>query len=144
VDAIRKKDTVTLQSELKSSKSIEQFVEENQAEFNTMDVPAYLNEMLKKYNLEKSDIAKRGGFAGQYPYQIFNGKKKASREKMIQIAFGFPLTLEEAQCLLRLGECAELYIRDSRDAFIMFALEKQYTLQQLNELLHKNGKKIIE
>lgn len=143
-DRAMKKDTVTLQSELRHSESVEQFMKENQSELCMMSVSDYLNELLIKYNLEKCDVAKRGGFAGNYPYQIFNGKKNASRDKLFQIALGFPLTLEETQCLLRLGGYSELYIRNSRDAFLMFALEKKYDLQQLNELLYKNKKQLLE
>lgn len=144
VGVIGKKDTLTLQSELRHSESVEQFVKENQSELTMMSVSDYLNELLIMYNLEKCDVAKRGGFAGNYPYQIFNGKKNASRDKLIQIALGFPLTLEETQELLRLGGYSELYVRDSRDAFLMFAIEKKYELQELNELLYKNKKKILE
>ncbi len=139
-----KKDTVTLQSELRRSENIEQFVKENKSEFDIISVTEYLSGLLKKYNLEKCDVTKRGGFNGNYLYQIFNGKKNPSRDKLIQIALGFPLTLEETQKLLRLGGHAELYVRDSRDAFLMFGLEKKYAVQQLNELLYKNKKKILE
>jgi len=140
----KKKDTVALQSELRRSENIEQFVAENETEFDIASVADYLSGLLKKYNLEKCDVTKRGGFTGNYLYQIFNGKKNPSRDKLIQIALGFPLTLEETQKLLRLGGYAELYVRDSRDAFLMFGLEKRYSLQELNELLYKNKKKIIE
>lgn len=139
----KQKDTITLQSELRHAESVESFVRANQSEFNDLDVTDYLNRLLIKYNLEKCDITRRGGFAGNYVYQIFNGKKNPSRDKLIQIALGFPLTLEETQELLKHGGYAELYVRDSRDAFLMFAIEKKYTLQQLNELLYKNRKNII-
>ncbi|MBP3616664.1 MAG: hypothetical protein J6J38_01360 [Lachnospiraceae bacterium] len=140
----KKKDTVALQSELRRSENIEQFVAENETEFDIVSVADYVSGLLKKYNLEKCDVTKRGGFTGNYLYQIFNGKKNPSRDKLIQIALGFSLTLEETQKLLRLGGYAELYVRDSRDAFLMFGLEKRYSLQELNELLYKNKKKIIE
>ena len=140
----RRKDTITLQSELRHSESVEQFVKENQAELGVLSVSEYLNSLLKKYNLEKSDVTKRGGFNGNYLYQIFNGKKNPSRDKLIQIALGFPLTVEETQELLKCGGYSELYVRDSRDAFLMFALEKKYVLRELNELLYKNKKKILE
>lgn len=143
-EIIRKKDTVTLQSELRHSESVEKFVVENQSELSVMSVAEYLNELLIKYNLEKCDVARRGGFTGNYPYQIFNGKKNASRDKLIQIALGFPLSIEETQYLLQIGGYLGLYVRNSRDAFIMYALDKQYTLEELNELLYKNKKKIIE
>ena len=118
-----RKDTMTLQSELRHSEDVERFMEANQAEFDLISMSEYLNELLKKYKLEKSDVVKRGGFTGTYLYHIFDGTKKTSRDKLIQLALGFPLTLEETQKLLRLGGYAELYVRDSRDAFLMFGLE---------------------
>lgn len=142
--SVSKKDTKRLQSELKHSENVELFIRENQAEFDLVNMSEYLNELLKKYKLEKSDITKRGGFTGNYVYQIFNGKKNPSRDKLIQLALGFPLTLEETQEMLRLGGCAELYVRDSRDAFLMFAIEKRYGLEEVNELLYKNKKRTLE
>lgn len=138
------KDTMTLQSELRHSEDVEQFMEANQSEFDLLSMAEYLNELLKKYKLEKSDVVKRGGFTGTYLYRIFDGTKNPSRDKLIQLALGFPLTVEETQKLLRLGGYAELYVRDSRDAFLMFGLEKKYELAEVNELLYKNQKKTIE
>ena len=140
----KRKDTAILQSELKCAKSAEEFVLENQSELQTKSVAEYLNEMLIRYDLEKCDVAKRGGFVGNYPYQVFNGVKSAGRDKLIQIALGFPLTLEETQYLLRLGGHSELYVRNSRDAYLMFALEKKYDISQVNELLYKNKKELLE
>jgi len=137
------KDTAKLQSELKSAKSAEEFVQENQEELQVKSVAEYLNDMMIAYNLEKSDVVKRAGFEGNYPYKIFNGMKNASRDKLLQLAFGFPLTLEETQKLLRLGGHSQLYVRNNRDAFIMFAIEKGYGMQKVNQLLYENKKEIL-
>lgn len=48
-------------------------------------------------------MAKRAGCVGNYLYQVFNGVKSAGRDKLIRIAFGFPLMLDETHYLLRLG-----------------------------------------
>ena len=138
------KNTAKLQSELKTAKRAEEFVQENQAELQVKSVAEYLNDKLIEYNLEKSDVAKRGGFVGNYAYKIFNGMKNAGRDKLIQVAFGFPLTLEETQQLLRLGGHSQLYVRNTRDAFLMFALEKRYDIQKVNQLLYENQKEILE
>ncbi len=140
----KRKNTELLQSELKHAESMETFIQANQTELTMKSVAEYLMDLMIRYNAEKSDISKRGGFGGNYVYQIFNGAKSASRDKLIQIALGFPLALEETQCLLRLGGYAELYVRNSRDAFIMFALEKGYDVQKTNDLLYENNKKILE
>jgi len=137
------KNTEKLQSELKHAKTVEEFVKENQAELQVKSVAEYLNDKLIEYNLEKSDVAKRGGFVGNYPYKIFNGEKNGSRDKLVQMAFGFPLTLEETQQLLRLGGHSQLYVRNSRDAYLMFAIERNYDIQKVNQLLYENKKEIL-
>lgn len=139
-----RKDTQMLQSELKSAQSAEEFVAANQEELHTKTLAEYLNEMLIKYNLEKCDVNKRADLAGNYFYQVCNGSKSPGRDKLIQIALGFPLTLSETQYLLRLGGHSELYVRNSRDAFLMFAIEKGYELQRVNELLYANKKELLE
>ncbi|MBP3616663.1 MAG: hypothetical protein J6J38_01355 [Lachnospiraceae bacterium] len=143
-DTNEKKDTTMLLSELMHSESPEAFVQKNEEELGMKSVAEYLNEMLIQHDVEKCDVAKRGGFTGNYPYQVFNGLKSAGRDKLIQIAIGFPLTLAETQYLLRLGGYSELYVRNSRDAFLMFAIEKGYGIQQVNELLYKNKKELLE
>lgn len=142
--ATGRKDTQMLQSELKNAHSPEAFVAANQEELQTKTVAQYLNEMLIRYDLEKSDVNRRAGLAGNYLYQVFNGSKSPGRDKLIQIALGFPLTLAETQYLLRLGGHSELYVRNSRDAFLMFAIEKGYGIQRVNELLYENKKELLE
>ena len=144
VNGTTKKNTNILQTELRSTEDVERFISENEEEFRLLNVAEYLNRLLIDYNLEKCDIAKRGGFTGNYPYQIFNGRKKASRDKLIQIALGFPLTVEETQDLLHLAGYAGLYVRNSRDAYLMFAIEKKFTFQGTNELLNRNKEKMLE
>ena len=102
------------------------------------------SELLIKYDAHKPRIAKRADLDEGYMYQIFNSRRNAKRDKLIRLAFGFPLTLEETQKLLRLGECGELYVRRKRDAFLMFALEKGYDAMQANDLLYEKGIELLD
>lgn len=138
------KNTEFLQSELKNAKSPADFFKANEQVLEEKSVSAYLMEMLIKYDVEKNDVVVRSGMSGTYPYQIFNGKKAAGRDKLIQLAFGFPLSLEETQRLLKYGGHNELYVKVKRDAYVMFALEKKHTIHQLNELLFGCGEKTFE
>ena len=138
------KSTEYLQSELKHASSLEKFIRENENNFKAKSIPEYLNDMLIKYDMEKSDVVRRSGLSGTYAYQIFDGKKSAGREKLIQLAFGFPLNLEETQRLLRFGGHNELYVKKKREAFIMYAREKGYELDRVNELLYQNEEKTFE
>ena len=138
------KSTALLQSELKQAVSLELFIKENEQELRAKSVPEYLNEMLIKYDAEKSDVVRRSGLSGTYAYQIFDGKKSAGREKLIQLAFGFPLNLEETQRLLRFGGHNELYVKKKREAYVMYALEKGYDINRVNELLFQNEEETFE
>ena len=48
-----KKSTEHLQSELKKSENVEQFIQTNLADLKSKTVQEYLNEMLIAYNLRK-------------------------------------------------------------------------------------------
>lgn len=143
-NAVNRKDTQVLQSELKNAQSAEAFVAANQSELQIKTVAEYLNEMMIRYDLEKCDVNRRAELTGNYLYQVCNGSKSPGRDKLIQIALGFPLLLEETQYLLRLGGHSELYVRNSRDAFLMFAIEKGYEIQRVNEMLYENKKELLE
>lgn len=138
------KDTNYLQEELRKSESLEKFEKENKAELYAKSVAEYLSELLEKYDKKKPEIGKRANLDEGYMYQIFNGRRNAKRDKLLRLAFAFPLTLEETQRLLRIGGCGELYVRRKRDAYLMFALEKGYDVIQANELLYDKGVDIIE
>jgi len=141
---MKEKDTIFLQDALRKSGSLEQFEEENDSELCAQSVADYLNELLIKYDGKKPEIGKRANLDEGYMYQIFNGRRNAKRDKLLQLAFGFPLTLEETQRLLRLGGYGELYVRRKRDTYLMFALEKGYDVMQTNNLLYEKGVEILE
>lgn len=141
---MKEKDTIFLQEALRKSGSLEKFEEENDSELCAQSVADYLNELLIKYDGKKPEIGKRANLDEGYMYQIFNGRRNAKRDKLLQLAFGFPLTLEETQRLLRLGGYGELYVRRKRDTYLMFALEKGYDVMQTNELLYEKGVEIME
>ena len=143
-DKGKEKSTAFLQSELKQASSLEAFMRENMQNLTAKNVPEFLNDMLIKYDMEKSDVVRRSGLSGTYAYQIFDGKKSAGREKLIQLAFAFPLSLEETQKLLRFGGHSELYVKKKREAFIMYALGKGYNISQVNELLYQNEEETFE
>ena len=140
------KSTEMLINEIKTTDRIDSFISENTEEIQELSLSEYLRELLQKYDLEKSDVFERAGMADtNYGYQLFrNDVKKASRDKLIRICIGFPLSVEEAQKVLRYGKVRPLYPRDERDAYILFGLNKKYTLDELNDLLYEHNLEIFE
>lgn len=141
-----KKSTEQLMNELKNASDIEDFVNKNQNEMLDSSLSEYLRQLLEKYGLEKSDVFRRAKMTeSNYGYELFrDDSKKASRDKLIQICVGFPLTIEETQEVLRYGKVRTLYPRDERDAYVLFAIKNGYDMAQLNDLLFAHGLKVFE
>ena len=141
-----KKTIEQLMNEIQSASDIGDFVVENQNEMMDLTLSEYLRQLLAKYKIEKSVVFRRAKMTdSNYGYELFRDEtKKASRDKLIQICLGFPLTIEEAQEVLRYGKVRTLYPRDQRDAYVLFALKNGYDVDQLNDLLFEHNEKIFE
>ena len=70
---------------------------------------------------------------------MFNGTRRPSRDKVIQLAFGFGLGVDETQRLLRAADKSLLYPRLKRDAVILYGLQKSLPILAVQENLVKYG-----
>lgn len=137
-------DTKLLENEILNSSDVSKFLEKREEEFTKTSLRDYFLEMMRKYNVEKKDIIARADVAASYGYEIIDGKKQARRDKLIRICFGFPLSVAEMQKALKYGGVNELYAKNKRDACIMFAAHKGYSVMQLNELLDNENEEIVQ
>ena len=124
---------------LLSADSIEGFLATNQDNMLYLTFSEYLMSLLKQRDLRRSDVVRDSGLEKAYVYQIFNGEKKPSRDKLIAITFGLHLPVEETQRTLKLGGYSELYARVARDAVILFAVSHGKDIWETDSLLHDNG-----
>jgi len=127
---------------LKSSHDIDGFLEGQ--EFIEINIPKYLNMLIEEKALVKTEVIKKSGIDRVYGYQILNGTKKPSRDKLIQLAFGMELNLGEMQKLLKYNGFAPLYAQNRRESIIIFALQEQMSVIELNILLDEKEEKILE
>ena len=137
------KRTDELMRMLNTSETLESYWTENQEELLEISLGTYLNQLLSKYQVTKNEVIHRSCLNQIYGYQIFAGTKKPSRDKLIALIFGFPLCLEDAQRLLRVGGVSELYPRIKRDSMILFGMKEKLSVQELDDLLFEMGEKTI-
>ena len=133
------KSTEELINELQAATDIIKFAEENKDELDAVTLSEQLDDFLKEYKKSKSDIIRDAGIDTTYGYQIFDGKKKPRRDKLLQLAFGFPLTVEQTNILLRAGGMSDLYVRSKRDAICMYCLQQRMLVNECNDMLFKAG-----
>lgn len=132
-----KKTTEELLNELKQAKVLGDFITENIQEFEALPLAELLAQMLERYNKTRIDVIKAARLDFTYGYQIFDGKKRPRREKLLQLAFGFPLSLEDTNRVLRAGGVNGLYVRNKRDVICMYCLHQGRTVEECNSFLYQ-------
>lgn len=131
------KTTEELLNELKQAKVLGEFITGNEREFEYCSLSEILTQMLEQYKKSRIDVIKAARLDYTYGYQIFDGKKHPRREKLLQLAFGFPLSLEDTNRMLMAGGVSSLYIRNKRDVICMYCLHKGMTLEECNSYLYQ-------
>lgn len=134
------KSTELLYNEIMNADNLDSYLKNNNEDVTRVSLAAYLQSMLDEHGCSKADIIRRSEMSGSnYVYEVFRSDEKAvSRDKLIALCMGFPLSVEETQKALKLGKVGELYPRDRRDAYILFAVKSGMTVADLNELLYDN------
>lgn len=138
------KTTDELIKVLENSDNLETYLENNKDNFSNISFTEYLNVLMKKYNLTKSQIINNSNIQKNSAYQIFDGSKKPSRDKVLCLCFAIGLHMKEANTLLTLAGHSILYPRIKRDSIIRFGLEKKASLIDINITLHEMDEAILE
>ena len=102
-----------------------------------IDFVTYLETLLLKKDVSKSELIKMTNLHRTYSYQIFNGQKKPSRSKIIQI-------IRETNNLLSLSDNGYLYPKVRYDAIILYALEHKKSIIDTNLILDMYELPILE
>lgn len=138
------KTTDELLKVLKNSHNIEQFLEDNMDDIHGTTFVEYLNSCLEHHKMSKSLAIEKSNIQKNYGYQIFDGSKNPSRNKVLALCISMGLSTDETNRLLKLSDHSILYPRIKRDSMILFALEQKCNLIDTNILLHDMDEDIIE
>lgn len=139
------KSTNELLEILKSKRTYEEFFEEEIGELCFSSIAEYLQLLINEKGISKSKVILDSNLDKNYAYQIFNGNKtNPSRNKILMLAFGMKLSLNETRKLLKIAGLTDLYARSPRDSVIIFCLNKQMSLIDTNEQLLDFGLDILE
>lgn len=109
-----------------------------------LDFVSYLEACLEKKGLKKNEVIAKTNMQKNYAYQICNGTKKGSKDKIIQLALAMQLDLHDTNNLLSLSDNGLLYAKVKKDAILIYALQHHYDLFKTNELLIAHGFDALE
>ncbi len=120
---------------------IEEF--KNAANFGSLTIADYLNELLLKKHLQAKDIIIKLYMERSYTYQILKGRRKPTRTFLIRIAILCQLSLTETQRMLTIGQRQVLYPKNRFDAAVIYAIQNHLTEEELNKLLSDIGENTL-
>ena len=137
------KDTNNLRQELMEAANLDQFLSENQENFNSGNVCDLLNQLFLKRKLSKAALAKQSGMSEVYLHQVFSGRRNPSRSCLLCLCFGLNATLEETQELLKQCGLAQLYPKNKRDAIILYGILNGMDLFAVNDKLFAENEETL-
>ena len=136
-------DTSTFLRRLMKTRDFETFIDTYDTEMSEKQLSVYLSKLCEEKKLVPERIIKAAQIDRTYGHQLFNGTRQPSRDKVIQLAFGFEMSVEEAQNLLRAAGKTQLYPKIKRDAAIVYCLAKRVGVMETQSLLESLGLTIL-
>lgn len=140
---MKDKSTGDLNLELMSQPSIDSYIHDNQACFADRSIAELLTALHEKKGIPKAALARKAGMSEVYLHQVFAGRRKPSRDRLLCLCVGLGATLEETQRLLRQAAHAQLYPKIKRDAIISHGIIHRTELDEINDKLFAEGEKTL-
>ena len=133
------KDTSEIVKELGLCPDFQTFYKENKDYMVSDNLSDLLEALLQSKNLKKSQVIKNAELSEVYGYQIFSGIRIPERKKLLCLAIGMKLNIEETQQLLKCAGYSQLYVKLPFDSIVLYGLCKSLSVIQINELLYEYG-----
>jgi len=137
------KNTDDLRQELMESPNLDQFLTDNQEDFDGGKIGEMLNTLFQKRRISKAALAKLSGMSEVYLHQVFAGRRNPSRSRLLCLCFGLDATVEETQLLLKHCGHAQLYPKNRRDAIILYGLANDMDLFDVNDKLFRENEETL-
>ena len=97
--------------------------------------PDYISALCQARGEKPERIIKRSGLDRSFGHRLFAGTRNPSRDTVLQLAFGFELSAEDTQQLLKVARATALHPKVKRDAVIAFCLHNRKSLMDAQQIL---------
>lgn len=136
-------NTTLLESALLNENSYEDFEKKYSGNLGVGSFIAELRLLLFKKEFDISDMPKHSGISKSYFYQLANGTRTPSRDKIILVGFSVRASLDEVNVLLKSANKQTLYAKSKRDSIIIYSILHKYKIDDVNKLLIDHGHQIL-
>ena len=140
---MQEKSTDDLKQELMEQANLDQYITENEAYFVETDLIEVLTRLYEHCGLSKAELARRAEMSEVYLHQVFSGRRRPSRDRLLCLCIGMKAGLEEVQQLLRKAGHAPIYPRIKRDVIIIHGILYGTPLTEINDKLFVENEKTL-
>ena len=116
-------------------RSLEQFLQRNESAYLNTGFSDYLGAWCRAHQEVPEQLIRRANLEKSFGHQLFSGKRKPSRDTVIQLAFAMKASLTEAQEMLKIARKSPLYPRIKRDTVIIYCLHNHISLVETEIIL---------
>ena len=125
----KEKDTAFVLNELNNATTLSSglnMINNDTIEFKNLSFSDFFNNYISEHQeLKLANIIKDSGLSRQYAYDIINGKRAGSRDRIIALCFAAGMDLNVTNHALKNAKHHELYAKDKRDAIIILAINSK-------------------
>ncbi len=127
--------TSTMLQRIFKTTSIGRFIKRYDKQMENAPFHIYISRLCENRNIVPERVIRKSGIERTYGHQLFNGRRKPSRDKVLQLAFGLGMNYNEVQELLKVARKSALYPRVKRDAVIIYALKRRLSFEDVQTTL---------
>jgi hypothetical protein len=121
------------------SPNIETFLKSTEDDMWLPPFNVYITELCKQRDQVPEHVIRNSALERTFGHQLFNGTRKPSRDKVIELAFGFEMDIDETQQLLRIAQKSQLYPKIKRDAVILHCIQNKKSILETQSKLQDLG-----
>ena len=109
-------------------RSLEQFLQRNESAYLNTGFSDYLSGWCKAHQEVPEQLIRRANLEKSFGHQLFSGKRKPSRDTVIQLAFAMEVDVAQTQEMLKIARKSPLYPRIKRDTVLIYCLHNHISL----------------
>ena len=131
--------TLELWARLFQAPTIDRFLAENDDALHMPVFSEYITDLCTSRGEKPEQVIKRSGIERSFGHRLFTGARNPSRDTVLQLAFGFELSTDQTQQLLKIAQATLLHPKVKRDAVIAYCLHNGKPLIEAQRVLHEMG-----
>ena len=136
MDKKLKKKTDELIKELTDENvDFNKYIQKNKNSLIEINLSEFWSTLVKKSNMKSSDIINKSELSYYYYYEVINGKKVPSKDKIVSLIIAMKLDLDDCQTALKYCGKSALYPKVKRDSVFIYAITHKLSLADINKML---------